>query len=71
MNKNNPNVPFVAACGGPVKKYLWWKKYLTIIQVVMYFIIYYLKVHRFAVKAKLCWLNNASGVYLVNFSMPP
>lgn len=27
----------LASCGPKIQKYLWWKKYLTIIQMVIYF----------------------------------
>lgn len=48
----------LAALGPKVQKYLWWKKYLTALQMVSFFI-----------KWK-CWTNQTSTKWLTKFQFP-
>ena len=59
---------FLAACGPSVRKYLWWKKYLTIIQMAQFLFALMMGVNALRVGCNFpMWMQYSCNMYMFSF----
>ncbi len=59
---------FLAACGPSVRKYLWWKKYLTMIQMCQFVFALIMGLQALHVGCDFpMWMQYSANAYMISF----